>query len=131
MSSLAPKPSCGLASEQVPEISDAWTVYSDFLCEKNRGEIPRWYAPLEIDAELFGRKVTRNFHPDEELLRFQERYQNYERVLRFESSGEFNLEDFLEKLIVIEKIDEGLKDVKAGNTVDHTSVKKMVKKWRK
>jgi hypothetical protein len=80
--------------EQVPEISDAWTVYSDFLCEKNHREIPRWYAPLEIDAELFGRKITRYFHRDDELLRFQERYQDYVRVLRFESSGEFNLEDY-------------------------------------
>jgi hypothetical protein len=89
----------GRQLEQVPEISDAWTVYSDFLGERNHREIPRWYAPLEIDAELFGRKITRHFHADEELLRFQERYQDYDRVLRFESSGEFNLEDYFHEFV--------------------------------
>jgi hypothetical protein len=89
----------GRQLEQVPEISDAWTVYSDFLEEKNDREIPRWYAPLEIDAELFGRKITRHFHSDEELLRFQARYQDYERVLRFESSGEFSLEDYFREFV--------------------------------
>jgi len=89
----------GRQLEQVPEISDAWTVYSDFLGERNHREIPRWYAPLEIDAELFGRKITRNFHPDEELLRFQERYQDYERVLSFESSGQFDLEDYFHEFV--------------------------------
>ena len=44
---------------------------------------------------------------------------------------EFVLDDFLERLIVIEKIDEGLKDIKTGKVVDHESVKKMVKQWRK
>ena len=44
---------------------------------------------------------------------------------------EFNLDDFLERLIVIEKIDDGLKDVKEGKTVSHSTVKKMIKKWRK
>jgi predicted transcriptional regulator len=44
---------------------------------------------------------------------------------------EFNLEDFLERLIVIEKIDDGLKDLKEGKTVSHSAVKKMIKKWRK
>jgi predicted transcriptional regulator len=44
---------------------------------------------------------------------------------------EFALEDFLERLIVIEKIDEGLKDIKEGKTISHESVKKMVTRWRK
>lgn len=44
---------------------------------------------------------------------------------------EFILEDFLEQLVVIEKIDEGLKDIKEGKTVSHAEVKKMIKKWRK
>jgi predicted transcriptional regulator len=37
---------------------------------------------------------------------------------------EFNLDDFLERLLVIEKIDEGLKDLKEGKTVPHEKVKK-------
>lgn len=44
---------------------------------------------------------------------------------------EFVLEDFLERLIVIEKIDEGLKDIREGKTVSHESVKKMASRWRK
>jgi predicted transcriptional regulator len=44
---------------------------------------------------------------------------------------EFDLDDFVERLIVIEKIDAGLHDVKTGETVSHTEVKQMVKKWRK
>ncbi len=44
---------------------------------------------------------------------------------------EFNLDDFLERLIVIEKIDEGLEEAKTGQTISHDKVKKMVAKWRK
>jgi predicted transcriptional regulator len=43
----------------------------------------------------------------------------------------FDLDEFLERLIVIEKIDEGIQDAKAGKTVNHDKVKKMVAKWRK
>lgn len=43
----------------------------------------------------------------------------------------FDLDDFLESLIVIEKIDEGMEEAKAGKTVSHDKVKKMVAKWRK
>jgi hypothetical protein len=44
---------------------------------------------------------------------------------------EFKLDEFLERLIVIQKIDEGLEDAKAGNTVNHDKVKKLVAKWHK
>lgn len=44
---------------------------------------------------------------------------------------EFNLDDFLERLIVIEKIEEGMEESWAGKTVSHSKVKKMVAKWRK
>jgi hypothetical protein len=44
---------------------------------------------------------------------------------------EFHLDDFLERLLVIEKIDEGLVDLKEGKTVSHEKVKKMVSKWQK
>jgi len=43
----------------------------------------------------------------------------------------FDLDDFLERLIVIEKINEGLEEAKAGKTVSHDKVKKMVAKWHK
>jgi hypothetical protein len=48
-----------------------------------------------------------------------------------ELTNEFNLDEFLERLIVIEKIDEGRKEAKAGKTISHGKVKKMVAKWRK
>ncbi len=44
---------------------------------------------------------------------------------------EFKLDEFLERLIVIQKIDEGLEDAKAGNIVSHDKVKKLVAKWHK
>ena len=41
------------------------------------------------------------------------------------------LDDFIEKLIVLEKIESGLKDIDEGKVIDHTLVKKRVKKWSK
>jgi hypothetical protein len=43
----------------------------------------------------------------------------------------FDLDELLERLIVIEKIDEALEDAKSGKTVSHDKVKKMVTKWNK
>jgi hypothetical protein len=43
----------------------------------------------------------------------------------------FDLDELLERLMVIEKIDEALEDAKSGNTVSHDKVKKMVAKWNK
>lgn len=48
-----------------------------------------------------------------------------------ELPGEFKLDALLERLIVLEKIDAGLKEAKAGKTISHESVKKMVAKWQK
>ena len=48
-----------------------------------------------------------------------------------ELPSKFNLDDFLERLIVIEKIDEGMEEAKAGKTISHDKVKKIVAKWRK
>ena len=48
-----------------------------------------------------------------------------------ELPSKFNLDDFLEKLIVIEKIDEGMEEAKSGKTISHDKVKKMVAKWHK
>jgi predicted transcriptional regulator len=48
-----------------------------------------------------------------------------------EFPAEFNLDDFLERLIVLEKIEEGLAEAKAGKTIPHEKVKKMVAKWHK
>lgn len=44
---------------------------------------------------------------------------------------EFDLDLLLERLVVIEKIDKGLAEVKSGKMVSHDSVKKLVKKWQK
>ena len=48
-----------------------------------------------------------------------------------ELPSKYNLDDFLEKLIVIEKIDEGMEEAKTGKTISHDKVKKMVAKWHK
>lgn len=44
---------------------------------------------------------------------------------------EFHLDELLERLIVIEKIDAGLKEAKEGKTVNHEDAKKMIAKWSK
>lgn len=44
---------------------------------------------------------------------------------------EFKLDELLERLLVMEKIDEGLKEAKSGKTVSHDRVKKLVSKWPK
>lgn len=44
---------------------------------------------------------------------------------------EFQLDELLERLMVIEKIDAGLKEAKEGKTVSHGDAKKMVAKWLK
>ena len=42
---------------------------------------------------------------------------------------EFDLEELIEKLIFVEKVEQGLKHLEEGKTVDHAQVKEMVKKW--
>ncbi|MEO6232927.1 MAG: hypothetical protein ABJB11_00030 [Ferruginibacter sp.] len=42
---------------------------------------------------------------------------------------EFELEDLIEKLIFIEKVEHGLDQLNNGKTVSHETVKEMVKKW--
>ena len=44
---------------------------------------------------------------------------------------EFSFDDFLERLIVIDKIEVGLKESKEGKTVSHENAKKMMAKWLK
>lgn len=42
---------------------------------------------------------------------------------------EFELEVLMEKLIFVEKVEKGLKQLEEGKTVLHTEVKEMTKKW--
>jgi predicted transcriptional regulator len=44
---------------------------------------------------------------------------------------EFQLDELLERLIVIDKIDAGLKEVKEGKVVSHEAAKKAIAKWLK
>ncbi len=43
----------------------------------------------------------------------------------------FNLDDLLERLVVIEKIESGLKEVKENRTLNHKNAKGEIKKWLK
>ena len=42
---------------------------------------------------------------------------------------EFELEELLEKLIFVEKVESGLKQVETGQVIPHDKLKEMVKKW--
>jgi len=44
---------------------------------------------------------------------------------------EFNLDELIEKLLVIEKIEIALNDIKNGRVISHEMVKKEIKKWGK
>lgn len=42
---------------------------------------------------------------------------------------DFELEDLIEKLVVIEKVEQGLEQLTDGKTVTHEKVKEVIKKW--
>ncbi len=42
---------------------------------------------------------------------------------------EVKLDEFFERLIVLQKIEEGVRDAKAGKVISHASVKKAISKW--
>lgn len=42
---------------------------------------------------------------------------------------EFELEDLIEKLIFVEKVEKGLKQLEEGKTIPHERVKEVTKKW--
>ena len=42
---------------------------------------------------------------------------------------EFDLDVLLEKLVFIEKVEKGLKQIQEGKTKTHEEVKEIVKKW--
>lgn len=42
---------------------------------------------------------------------------------------EFDLEDLIEKLILVEKVEKGLKQLDEGKTITHQEVKDKIKKW--
>ena len=56
-----------------------------------------------------------------------------EKVLQTlkELPKEFELDILLEKLVFIEKINDGLSQIKKGKTISHDTVKETVLKWQK
>ncbi len=42
---------------------------------------------------------------------------------------EFELETLIERLIFIEKVEQGLKQIEEGKTISHEQVEVMAKKW--
>jgi predicted transcriptional regulator len=42
---------------------------------------------------------------------------------------EFDLEDLIERLIFMEKVEKGLQHIKDGRTLPHEEVKEIIKKW--
>lgn len=48
-----------------------------------------------------------------------------------EMPQEFEVDDLIEKLIFIEKVEEGLKQIDEGKKIPLAEVEKIVKEWRK
>ncbi|HRN91098.1 MAG TPA: hypothetical protein PLE75_03825 [Ferruginibacter sp.] len=42
---------------------------------------------------------------------------------------EFELEALIERLVFIEKVDQGMAQLKIGKTISHEKVKEITKKW--
>ena len=42
---------------------------------------------------------------------------------------EFDLEQLMERLIFVEKVEQGLQQLDNGNVIDHAELKEMIKKW--
>ncbi|MCU0384348.1 MAG: hypothetical protein MUF68_09820 [Cyclobacteriaceae bacterium] len=42
---------------------------------------------------------------------------------------EFNLDDLIEKLVFVDKVEKGLQQVKEEKTVSHENLKNKIKKW--
>ena len=42
---------------------------------------------------------------------------------------EFELEDLIERLVFVEKVEKGLQQVQQGKTIPHEQVKEMTRKW--
>ena len=42
---------------------------------------------------------------------------------------EFDLEELIERLVFIEKIEKGLQQIDEGKTIPHEQVKEIIKKW--
>jgi len=48
-----------------------------------------------------------------------------------EMPQDFNLDELIERLIVIEKIDSSIQQVEEGKIVYHSEVKKKIDEWKK
>lgn len=44
---------------------------------------------------------------------------------------EFELEDLIERLLFVEKVEKGIKQMSEGRTLTHDQVKNNIKEWRK
>jgi hypothetical protein len=42
---------------------------------------------------------------------------------------EFELEDLIERLVFVEKVEKGIKQLDDGKTTPHEKVKELIKKW--
>ncbi|MGE0588273.1 MAG: hypothetical protein AB7O48_06835 [Cyclobacteriaceae bacterium] len=46
-----------------------------------------------------------------------------------ELPAEFDLDELIEKLIFVDKVDKGLKQIEDGKVIGHNEVKEIIKKW--
>lgn len=44
---------------------------------------------------------------------------------------EFDLDELMERLVFVEKVKNGLVQLREGKTISHQEVKELVKKWQK
>ncbi len=45
--------------------------------------------------------------------------------------NDFNLDELIEKLLVLDKIEQGLEEIEKGDLLNHSEVKKLISEWRR
>jgi hypothetical protein len=67
------------------------------------------------------------------IIIYQKMVLTREKVIKSmtELPAEFSLDDLVERLILLQKIETGLQQAKEGNMISHEEVKRRVQAWRK
>jgi hypothetical protein len=78
-----------------------WRNYEHYFLSERGSHVKPWERPFDIEAELFARRVVRDFHPKAELTDLERRYADagYDRVLAFEERGDFDLEEYFVQVV--------------------------------
>ena len=92
----------------------------------------RFNQPLRKPPNRWQQALA-GIRPREKMIKFELNSQTMKRDKAIETikelPNEFDLEELIEKLVFVEKVEKGLKQLEEGKTVAHETVKEITKKW--